>query len=61
MYFVLTKDIIHPETQEPIVQRGDIVSLKGFQKLNEDYGIDYIDCHACVTREAAICMQRGMV
>ncbi len=61
MYFVLTKGIIHPETQEPIIQRGRTVSLKEFQKLSAEYGVDYVECYACTTEAAAKTLVRWVL
>lgn len=47
MYFLTTKDIIHPETLVPIVRRMTILSPENLRTLDAQYGIDNVPCVWC--------------
>ena len=55
---MLTRPIIHPETQETIVDEGAIISPEFYQYLNDDLGIDSIAGYACTSHTAASRVRR---
>jgi hypothetical protein len=54
MNFVLTREVLHPETYETLHHVGDILTLQDIQTLSVDLGIDEIKCHVCSTLDATI-------
>lgn len=48
MYFLTTRSIEHPETQEIVVRRMTILSLENLRMLDKRYGIDNVPCVVCM-------------
>jgi len=59
MLFVLTREVLHPETYETLHDVGSVLTLQDVQTLSEDLGIDEIKCHACVTLDAVDAVRKG--
>jgi hypothetical protein len=57
LFFVVTREIPHPLTQETLLSAGDVISLDTLQEYTS-LGIDNIGCELCVgisAREHALC------
>ena len=47
MYFLTTTDIIHPETLDPIVRSGTVLTPENLRTLDVVYGVDNVPCVWC--------------
>jgi hypothetical protein len=53
MYIVLTRDIIHPESQDSLYDFASIIPVNVLTELHEDLGLDESLGHVCITIESA--------
>lgn len=50
--FVVTREVLHPETYEPLLEVGDCLLFDAFEFFNRTLGIDHIPCEVCTSEFA---------
>ena len=53
MYIVLTRDIVHPESQDSLYDFATILPVEILAELHNDLGLDETLGHVCMNIEAA--------
>jgi hypothetical protein len=53
MYIVLTRDIVHPESQDSLYDFATILPVEILTELHEGLGVDETLGHVCMSIESA--------
>ena len=58
--FVVTREVLHPETYEPLLAVGDCLLVDAFEFFNRTLGIDHIPCEVCMSEFALANAQKRL-